>query len=163
MTIQEMDAAIEAYYQSLEDSLIEWLGRGGPADFHRCALTWNWDDGLEVLRWIIAQPNCDAGTAIHLLAAADAFEFRNFESVAAIEAADFYDMDLVHFMIEICERWAAGQYQEYRFRPWDVPMLNPDTHPWPVPESLARAEMQGEVLDTDEWDSGYPAELARDW
>jgi hypothetical protein len=159
MTIQEMDAAIDAYLQSREDRLIEWLGGAGPAAYHRCALDWNWDDGLKVLRWIIAQPDCDSGTAIHLLAAADAFEFRNYESLEAIEAAGLYDMDSVRFMIEICERWAAGQYKEYRFRPWDVPLLNPDSRPWPVPRGLARAEMQGEVLDIGEWDSGYPPEL----
>lgn len=163
MTIQEMDEAIESYYQARDDSLMEWLGRAGPVEWHCSALTWNWDDGLGPLPWIIAQPNCDAGTAIHLLAAADAFYFRKHESVEAIEADNLHEMDRIRFMIEICERWAAGQYKEYRLRPEDVPSLDPDSHPWPVPESLARAEMRGEVLDTREWDSGYPAELLRDW
>jgi hypothetical protein len=38
-------------------------------------------------------------------------------------------MDRIRFMIEICERWAAGQYKEYRFRPEDVPSLSPESHP----------------------------------
>lgn len=163
MTMQEMDEAIEAYYESLEDRLIEWLGRADPAEWHCAALTWNWDDGLGPLRWIIAQPNCDAGTAIHLFAAADPSYFRRYESVDAIEADNPYVMDRIRFMIEICERWAAGQYKEYRFRPEDVPSLSPDSHPWPVPESLAHAEMRGEILDTRGWDQGYPMELLRSW
>ena len=163
MTIQEMDAAIECYHQAREKSLIEWLGRAGPAAMHCSALTWNWDDDIEPLRWIIAQPDCDAGTAIHILSAADPFDFRQYESVAAIEADNPLGVDRLPFMIEICERWAAGQYKQYRFRPLDVPSLDPDSHPWPVPESLARAQMQGEMLDTSEWNEGYPDELLRLW
>ncbi|MET1111583.1 MAG: DUF4274 domain-containing protein [Allosphingosinicella sp.] len=163
MSNQEMDEAIRSHSQSIEDSLIEWLGRAGPMEWHCAALTWNWDDGLEPLRWIIAQPNCDAGTVIHLFAIAEPAYWSRYESVDAIEADSPYMMDSVRFMIEICERWAAGQYKEYQFRPEYLPGVSPDSHPWPVPESLANAKMRGEAVDTRGWDQGYPEEVLRAW
>jgi hypothetical protein len=46
--------------------LLAWAKKASPADWHRCAITFNWDYRADVLRWIAAQPDCDRGTAIHL-------------------------------------------------------------------------------------------------
>jgi hypothetical protein len=165
-TIEEMDEAILRHQRRLpdgptDDELIGWLRLAGADDWHRSALTWNWDNDFGPIAWIIAQPECDAGTAISLFALGEPGYYTQFDSMAAIEAGAPYMMETVRFLMDICERWAAGQYRSYRFRPERVPDIHPGSMPWAVPESLARAPMRGEALDTDNWVEGYPLKLLR--
>jgi hypothetical protein len=41
----------------------DWIKLQRPEVWHVVAKHWNWDDGIEVLDWIVSQPQCDAGTA----------------------------------------------------------------------------------------------------
>ena len=148
-----------AWQEPSEEDLLAWLQQAGPAEWHCCAATWNWDQDLATLRWIIAQPDCDAGTAITLFARGEPSYYAQYPTMAALEADSGYMMDTVRFLIEICERWQAGQYVTYRFRPDQLPYVTPSTMPWPVPESLGLAEAQGEPLDCDGWNEGFPPQL----
>jgi Domain of unknown function (DUF4274) len=164
MGFAEMKAAISAFHSEApeppgDEEQIAWLASAGPDDWHRSALTWNWDDGLVPMRWVIAQPGCDAGTAVHLFAMGEPRYWSRYETVAAIEEDAPWGMEHVRFLTEICERWAAGQYRQYRFRPLDLPFVEPGELPWPVPESLGRAEMKGEALDVEGWHGGWPPHL----
>ncbi|TFI56369.1 DUF4274 domain-containing protein [Sphingomonas parva] len=151
--------APEAYAAFGEEELLAWLQQRGPDDWHRSACSWNWDQDFAPLLWIIRQPECDAGTAITLFARGEPSYYAQFETMAALEAGAGYMMDTVRFLIEICERWAAGQYQHYGFRPDALPHLTPNSLPWPVPDSLAQAEAHGEELDFSGWTEGYPPEF----
>lgn len=139
--------------------LLAWLRKAGPADWHRCACTWNWDQPFDVLNWIIRRPNCDAGTAITLFARGEPSYYGQFKSLAEIEAKAGYMMETVRFLIEICERWRAGQYKIWRFLPDQLPDLDPGSLPWPVPATLARAEAKGRALDLGGWTEGFPPAL----
>lgn len=153
-------AAIEAEPDESEQSqLLDWLRKAGPVDWHRCACTWNWDQPFDVIRWIIRQPGCDAGTAVTLFARGEPSYYGQFASVAEIEAKAGYMMETVRFLIEICELWRAGRYSVWRFRPDELPDLDPDSLPWPVPATLARAEAKGEPVDLTGWTEGFPPEL----
>ena len=140
-------------------ALLAWLKKAGPADWHRCACTWTWDQPFDVPRWIIRQPGCDAGTAVTLFARGEPSYYAQFGSMAEVEAKAGFMIDTVRFLVEICERWAAGLYPAWRFRPDELPDLDPATMPWPVPETLARAQAKGEPLDLGDWNEGFPPEL----
>lgn len=140
--------------------LLAWLKKAGPADWHRCACTWNWDQPFDAIRWIIRQKQCDAGTAVTLFARGEPSYYSKFASLPEIEAKASWAMETVHFLKEICERWQAGQYSAWRFRPDQVPNLA-ETLPWPVPANLAHAEAKGVALDLTGWSEGFPPRLHR--
>lgn len=45
---------------------IAWLRAASPDDWHRVALDYNWDEGVETLYWIVQQPDCDRATALDI-------------------------------------------------------------------------------------------------
>jgi hypothetical protein len=145
--------------ETQQAELLAWLKKAGPADWHRCACTWNWDQPFDAIRWIVRQPDCDAGTAITLFARGEPSYYAQFATIAEIEAKAGWAMETVRFLIEICERWQAGHYAAWRFRPDQLPELDPDSLPWPVPSTLARAQAKGEALDLGGWSEGFPPEL----
>ena len=49
---------------ALEQLVIDWMSRKGPAEWHGLAVNWNWDEGEEPLAWIVDQPGCDRATAL---------------------------------------------------------------------------------------------------
>ena len=164
MSFDEIQAARLAaitppFNQPDERTLLAWLKRRGPDAWHRSAATWNWDQDLKVMEWVIRNPRCDAGTAVTLFARGEPGYYAQFATMAELEAGAGYMMETVRFLIEICERWAAGQYSSWRFRPEALPQVAPGSLPWPVPETLARAEAQGEPLDLTGWNEGFPPEL----
>ena len=143
-----------------DEELIEWLATRGPREWHICAADWNWDKGLGPLVWILRQPGCDRGTAICIFARGEPGIFEKYESLEALRAKEGYYPEQAEMLIELCERWAAGRYADYRFDPEDdVRGVFPERMPWPVPEDLARAKARGERLDHSGWEEGVPKEL----
>lgn len=49
--------------RKLLDRQIAVLSATSPDDWHLVADIWNWDESLQVLYWIVSQPNCDRATA----------------------------------------------------------------------------------------------------
>jgi hypothetical protein len=143
-----------------DEELIEWLAGKGPREWHICAADWNWDKGLGPLPWILRQPGCDRGTAICIFARGEPGIFEKYESIEELRAKEGYYPMQAEMLIELCERWAAGQYSSYRFDPEDVVLgVHPERMPWPVPEDLVRAQRRGEAPDHLGWEEGVPAEL----
>ena len=56
MTEDELD-------QKLLDAQVRCLAPLSPDDWHRVADAHNWDEPLNILHWIVSQPNCDRSTA----------------------------------------------------------------------------------------------------
>jgi hypothetical protein len=50
--------------RTLEEIVIDWMSRKGPAEWHGVAAHWNWDEGAVPLLWILDQPMCDRATAL---------------------------------------------------------------------------------------------------
>jgi hypothetical protein len=44
--------------------LLTYLSQASPDEWHKVACSWNWDYGVEELRWTIRLPTCDRGTAL---------------------------------------------------------------------------------------------------
>jgi hypothetical protein len=57
MTDHELD-------QALVQKQIEFLKTASPDDWHRIADEHNWDTRLDILYWIVSQPECDKATAL---------------------------------------------------------------------------------------------------
>jgi Domain of unknown function (DUF4274) len=55
---------IEQFDDLLLAQQIEVLEKASPDDWHCVAATYNWDDDLRVLYWIVSQPECDKATAL---------------------------------------------------------------------------------------------------
>ncbi|WP_375280465.1 DUF4274 domain-containing protein [Pseudooctadecabacter sp.] len=46
--------------------VVPWLAQQGPDVWHAVATTWNYGYGVEGLRWILSQDQCDKGTSTHV-------------------------------------------------------------------------------------------------
>jgi hypothetical protein len=48
------------------ERIIDWLAQQDPDTWHKVAQGWNFDNGDDVLTWILDQDRCDRGTAAHV-------------------------------------------------------------------------------------------------
>src|SRR5271155_3928056 len=88
------------------DIFLAWLQESGPDEWHRWAVDWNWDHGTELFWWIIAQPNCDRGTALSIYYTAQPDYFSRYASIEDARAGIFdAGDDVVGLMQEICQMW----------------------------------------------------------
>lgn len=86
--------------------VIDWLSRQGPAEWHGLATAWDWEDGVEPLRWIIEQDACDRATALAIFWESDPEYFLSEDGIET----PIGEMDE-----EIAARWKAGQYKTHLF------------------------------------------------
>ncbi|MDX2237636.1 MAG: DUF4274 domain-containing protein [Hyphomonadaceae bacterium] len=95
-----------------------------PDDWHRLALTANWDFvDAAVWRAIIEQPNCDRATALAIFWTASPeyyVQFANRDDVPAVNRSDY---DLI---TTIRERWLRGDYVRAELA------FDPDIDVWPL-------------------------------
>src|SRR5579859_2705680 len=100
------------------DIFLAWLKENGPDEWHRWAINWNWDHGTEIFEWIVAQPNCDKGTALSIYYAGQPDYFTRYASLEEAEAATADDVDDIVGMIKtICRMWREGAYPTYAYHP----------------------------------------------
>ena len=150
------------------ERLKAWLPLQTPETWHKVALTWNWDNGIEVLDWILDQSTCDRGTAIavYRLGQPDYFA-EQYLSLEAMRAEDNFQLADAEFLARICERWANGAFGEYRYSPgenWDPEDDSGEglsagisgKAPWPVPVLMVAAVIEGEVVDLSGFAEGMP-------
>ena len=100
----------ESIAQLLFDNNIEELKKlTSPLELHVVAANWNWDDGCELLTWIIRNPICDKGTALLIYWHAGPgwqYQFLNRDEVPKYARANY---DLIK---EIETRYISGFYTE---------------------------------------------------
>jgi hypothetical protein len=92
-------------------ALLRYLERGTPDDWYQVAWAWNWDNGVEPLRWIVAQPQCDRGTALLVYWHADPRYVQRYAERAEVPAHHRPVYDLVK---DIERRYLAGGYTRQR-------------------------------------------------
>ena len=101
---------------SLARIVIDWMSGKGAPEWHGVALSWNWDNGLEPLLWVVDQPGCDRATALTLFWMCDPFDYME-------EGRRLYDPrgeahQLVH---RILGNWGRYGTARFKFRlPWYV-------------------------------------------
>ena len=91
-----------------DEALIRWLSKRDPDEWHRVALSWNWDSGYMVLRWIIQQPDCDRATALLIFWRGDVAYYLPYGHRDEVPEpnGDVYDL-----LCEIRQNWIAGKYR----------------------------------------------------
>jgi hypothetical protein len=157
------------------DLFLAWLQENGPDEWHRWAVGLNWGYGTELFEWIVAQPNCDRGTALSVYYGAQPGWYAQYATVE--EALDAGNPDVVDLMTNICEMWGKGAYPT-AYAPSDAAVREmaqgedamralAASVPWDVPESLASAKIEGvQNVFQDSFD-GVPFEMLRalgeDW
>ena len=154
------------------DLFLEWLKENGPDEWHRWAISWNWDHGTELAEWIVDQPNCDRGTALSLYYMIQPDYYTRYASVEAAVADGVGHGESIDLVMRICEKWRKGAYQTYAYRPCEGVMeyLTQGKEamqalaaavPWDVPDDLATAEIQGEPNEFEHTVDGVPVEILR--
>lgn len=119
-----------------------------PVEYHLIAANYNWDDGSEVLSWIINSSLCDKGTVMMIFWRAQPDYYTRFSS---IEEAD-YEAEVYTLLRNIIDNWDADFYQtsiiSYDPRKDPVTPSNIDfrdlKEKWPIPKYLKEA-IQGEL------------------
>jgi hypothetical protein len=139
-----------------EALIFDWIKAQAPDAWHKYAISFNWDEGTEIARWIVDQPRCDRGTALYLYYAAQPDYYARYASLEEAHAV-FADEEVVDLMTAICANWARGLYASYRYSPgWVAEQRLPaDVEqrlalaaavPWDVPDDMARAGVEGEEI-----------------
>lgn len=87
--------------------LLTYLSQASPDEWHQVAWNWNWDSGVEVLRWIVRQPTCDRGTALLVYWYSGPRWFARYTTLAEVTDYELEDYDLA---MEIEQAYLAGRY-----------------------------------------------------
>lgn len=77
-----------------------------PLEYHYIATVYNWDDGTEVLTWIVNSPLCDAGTAKMIFWRSQPSYYTRFSTK---EEARF-DSDVFELLKNIIDNFQKGIY-----------------------------------------------------
>lgn len=95
-----------------------FLAQATPDEWHQVAWNWNWDSGVEPLRWIVQRPKCDRGTALLIYWYAGP---RYFAQYASREEVLEYSLEHYDLIMAIERAYLAGFYtrQEIAFDPSD--------------------------------------------
>ncbi|HZZ90135.1 MAG TPA: DUF4274 domain-containing protein [Caulobacteraceae bacterium] len=153
------------------DLFLAWLQENGPDEWRRWASGWNWDQGIDLFEWIIAQANCDRGTALHIYYCARPEYFSKYVSVEDAKAPH-YNQENLSLILKICEMWREGAYQTYAYRPGiledemrigtlETTLAGASRVPWNVPTDLARPEIKGEPNEFERVIDGVPIQMLR--
>lgn len=135
--------------------IIDWLSRQGPAEWHGYVERHQWDgESTAPLKWIVAQPDCDAATALTIFWMAEPDYYLDGEHDDNPEA---------QLLLAIAARWQGEGFPRRRFAfdegcPEVLGRISAGPHK--VPASMA------EPVEGDEdftWFDSVPAEIDIAW
>lgn len=109
---------------SLERIVIDWMSGKGAPEWHGVAASWNWDNGLGPLLWIVDQPGCDRATALTLFWMCDPYDYME-------EGRRLYDpREETHQLVHrILGNWGRYSTARFKFRlPWHVRHLESESY-----------------------------------
>lgn len=143
--------------------LLRYLPQYSPEMWHQIAMSWNWDNGYDVLRWIISQPICDKGTALLLYWRSSP---RYMVQYATKEEVNKYEIENYEFVKEIENKYVSGFFQNENF---EFDPQHDDGTDWtttyseyplkqPIPEIMYQAT-KGSKLVRLKLEEGYPPEV----
>lgn len=121
------------------------------AQLHYLADIYNWDDGAEVLDWIVSSSFCDKGTALLIFWRAEPDYYTKFENESEADT----DKEIYLLLQEIIANWQSGFYtkEQFRFDPteegYDVDYRYPNEK-WKIPNEMKRATKGGRIYGIDD-------------
>ncbi len=143
--------------------LLEYLADKDPSIWHQVAWNWNWDGGVEVLKWIISQPQCHKGTALLVYWYGGPRYDSQFASAEEVPTFIRETYDLVR---EIEEKYLAGFYTSdgIKFDPhadegidWTAEYA--DIEPKVAIPEIMYEPSGGETVKRESYIEGYPPEV----
>ena len=159
----------EQYERIQGEMVIEFLKNVTSKERHQLALGWNWDSNLNVLKWIISDPDTDKATALYIYWANGPRwhkQYANREEAMVENAGDISSFDLTE---EIEKLFLSGFYKNHQFA---FDPTNDRGHNWTteyfdkkikkeIPDimlkSLSGVEVQYNELDENkDWEEGIP-------
>ena len=117
-----------------------------PTELHFIADWYNWDDGIQVLEWIIDSELCDEGTAKLIFWRAQPQDYTAYEKVEEVT----YGKEVFLLIKKIIDKFYTGFYTRalIAYDPSidaDLQYSNPKSK-WAIPTQLKEPTKGGEVL-----------------
>jgi len=81
------------------------------AEQYHLAKIYNWDDGTQVLKWIVESSNCDKGTATRIFWMAEPDYYFDFTD----ETIDEFEKDVYDLLKIIIERFKKDNFKSSKF------------------------------------------------
>jgi hypothetical protein len=140
------------------------LAQATPEDWHQVAWHWNWDSGVEPLRWIIRQERCDRGTALLIYWCGGP---RYLAQYAERGEVPFYALEDYDLNMAIEAAYLAGRYTstQIAFDPrndlgydWTAEYAD-QLYRRPIPEHMYAATPGCELVRRDDFHNGYPPDV----
>lgn len=159
----------DKYDELFVEVMLDYLKKHGPDVRQRLVQCWNFDNATEVIQWIVDQPDTDKGTALFLYWYMQPGFSKQYADRAECELKASWHLSSYDLLHCLEERYLANYYihQYYEFNPkkdgyqnghdW-TSELEPQKMKHSIPDALLMP-LEGEILDTPEWDEGVPEEL----
>lgn len=124
---------------------VAWLPTANPDEWHGVAASWNWDFGVQPLRWIVSQPACGIATAALIFFDGQPLDAEQDKAVGAL-------------LDEIRARWPAFPDSGVAYRPPRYVEDIGDRHLDLIPSDL-RQSRPGRDIPTTAYHEGIPIVL----
>ena len=126
-----------------------------PSQLHYLAGIYNWDDGTEVLDWIISSPRCDKGTALLIFWRAEPDYYTKFDNELEADT----DKEIYLLLRKIITNWQSGFYKKERFKfdpiaeGYNVDYRYPNEK-WQIPDEMKKSTTGSSVYGLDDIQTG---------
>lgn len=143
-------ALYECSVKGTKPNLSDFDKLSSAPELHYLADLYNWDDGVEVLNWIIESPFCDLGTAKLIFWEADPIYYTRY---ATLEEAGL-DLDTLALLFKIIHYYNSGKFKKAIIK-YNPASNNPNFKQtaagakWIIPDGLKRATGFRGVLSID--------------
>jgi len=162
----------EQYEQIQGEMVIEFLKTATSKERHQLVLGWNWDSSLNVLKWIISDPDTDKATALYIYWANGPRwhkQYVNREEAMAESPWNISNFDLAE---ETEKLFLSGFYKNHQFafdptsdrgHNWTTEYLDKKIKteiPDIMFKGLGGADVQYNEMDENEdWEEGIPPHI----
>lgn len=102
----------DEYYEKQNEIAIDFLKSASSEDRHGLVATWNWDNGIDVLKWIADDKETDKATILMMYWMSQGPYFKKYEKREDVPTWQLNEYD---FLQKLEERLTSGFYQNNHF------------------------------------------------
>ena len=96
--------------QRAKEILLEWVKEQSPDEWHKVALSWNWDNGEDIPDWIVSHPECDKATAQWCFFLAEPSWYYTYSSRKKIIEQAPHLLSNFEFLSKLIDNWNSDFY-----------------------------------------------------
>lgn len=131
-----VDNFIERSFENDSLPSFEKFEQLNSADQYYLASNYNWDDGIEVLNWIIDSKKCDKGTALLIFWNADPSYYAEFNN----EDIQDYDKEIFNLLQKIISKIKSNGFKNKRLKylpsEYDTKLYTGKYDIWNLPQAF---------------------------